>query len=92
MNEKLFKRTKIINNFEEKNNEINNVNAKISQIFFVLSILYLFFNANLLKICEQSKRKTIFIKFVDDVNVLIYSTSTKKNYKTLKKRHEIFKT
>ena len=79
MNEKLAKRTKIINNFREKKNEISNVNAEISQKFFVSSILYLFFNANLLKICEQSKRKTIFIEFRNDVNVLMYNTSTKKN-------------
>ena len=52
MNKKLFKRTKIINRFRKKINEINNINVEISQNFFVLSILYLFFKANLLKICE----------------------------------------
>ena len=84
MNKKLFKRTKIINNFRGKKTEINNVNVEISQRSYISSILYWFFNANLLKICEQLK-KTIFIEFVNDVNVLTYSTSTKENCRTLKK-------
>ena len=78
--------------FEEKTNAINKINAEISQKFFVSFILYLFFNANLLKICKQSKRKTIFIEFVNDVNVLTYNTSTEENCKTLKKLHDVFTT
>ena len=92
MSEKILERTKIINNFRKKKTEINNVNAEISQKFSISSILYLFFNANLLKLCEQLKRKTTFIKFLNDLNVLICSTNTKKNCKTLKKLYEVFKT
>ena len=77
--------------FEEKTNTINKINAEISQKFSVSFILYLFFNAKLLDVCEQSKKKTI-IEFVDDVNVLIYNTSTKKNCKIFEKLHEVFKT
>ena len=43
--------------FEKKTSTINRINAKISQEFFVSFILYLFFNANLLDVCEQSKKK-----------------------------------
>ena len=58
MSEELSKRTKIINNIrKKKTSAIKKINAKISQRFFVLFILYLFFNAKLLKICEQSKKK-----------------------------------
>ena len=78
--------------FEKKTSAISRVNAKISQKFSVLFILYLFFNANLLKICKQLKRKTIFIEFVDNVNVLTYNTNTEKNCKTLKKLHNVFTT
>ena len=78
--------------FEEKTNSINMINAEISQKFFVSFILYLFFNVNLLNICEQQKRKTTSIEFVNDVNVLTYSTSTEKNCFILKKLHEIFTT
>ena len=85
ISQKLSKRTSIIDNFREKKNAINRINVEISQKSFILFILYLFFNANLLNICEQLKRKTIFIEFVDDVNVVTYNTNTKKNYITLKK-------
>ena len=76
--------------FEEKTSTISRVNAEISQEFFVSFILYLFFNANLLNVCEQSKKKVI--EFVDDVNVLTYSTSTEKNCRILEKLHEVFTT
>ena len=81
MNEKFFKKRKISIVFEKKTSKISNVNVEMSRKFSVLSILYLFFNANLLKICEQSERKIIFIKFVDDVTMLTYSTCTKKTAK-----------
>ena len=78
--------------FEKKISTISRINAEISQKFFVSFILYLFFNANLLDVCEQSNRKTTVIEFVDDVNVLTYSTSTEKNCKIFEKLHEIFTT
>ena len=78
--------------FERKTSTISRVNAEVSQGFSVSFILYLFFNADLLDVCEQSKRKTTVIEFVDDVNVLIYSISTEKNCRTLKKLHEVFTT
>ena len=78
--------------FEKRTNAISMINAEISQKFSVSLILYLFFNANLLNICEQQKKKTTSIEFVNDVNVLTYSTSTEKNCKILKKLHEVFTT
>ena len=63
-----------------------------STVTLVSFILYLFFNANLLNVCEQSKRKTIVIEFVDDVNVLTYNTSTEKNCRFFEKLHEVFTT
>ena len=78
--------------FEEKTSTISRINAEISQEFSVSFILYLFFNANLLDVCEQSKRKTTVIEFVDNVNVLTYSISTEKNCKIFEKLHEVFTT
>ena len=93
MNKKLFERTWIFNNlWKKKTSTISRINAEISQEFSVSSILYLFFNANLLDVCEQSKKKTTVIKFVDDVNVLTYSTSTEKNCRIFEKLHEVFTT
>ena len=48
-----LKERKLSSIFEEKNKRNNNVNAEISQKLSISSILYLFFNTNLLKICEQ---------------------------------------
>jgi hypothetical protein len=67
---------------------MNNVNVDISQRSSVSSILYLFYNANLLKLLEQSSRKVIVIEFVDDINILIYDINTISNCRLLEKMHE----
>jgi hypothetical protein len=67
---------------------MSNVNVGISQKSSVSSILYLFYNANLLKLLEQSSRKMTVIDFVNDINILIYDTSTISNCRLLKKMHE----
>ena len=69
---------------ERKTNVINIINTEISQKFFVLSISYIFSIANLLKIYKQSERKTIFIEFVNNVNVLTYSSTVQTRKKTAK--------
>jgi hypothetical protein len=67
---------------------MNNVNVDISQKSLMSSILYLFYNANLLKLLEQSSRKMIVIDFVNDINILIYDINTISNCRLLKKMHE----
>ncbi len=67
---------------------INNVNVDISQKSSMSLILYLFYNANLLKLFEQSSRKMIVIDFVNDINILIYNINTISNCRLLKKMHE----
>jgi len=62
-----------------------NINIDISQDSSLLSILYLFYNANLLKTCNNIKLKISFIEFVNNVNILIYRKSTKRNCKILNK-------
>ena len=51
-------------------------------------MLYLFYNANLLKLYENIKLRLNIIEFVNDINILTYNESIKQNYKILKK-HEI---
>ncbi len=46
------------------------VNINISQDSSLSSILYLFYNANLLKACDNIKLRTSFTDFVNDVNIL----------------------
>jgi hypothetical protein len=67
---------------------ISNVNVDISQKSSMSSILYLFYNANLLKLLEQSSRKMIVIDFMNDINIFIYNISTINNCRLLKKMHE----
>ncbi len=67
---------------------MSNVNVDISQKSSMSLILYLFYNANLLKLFEQSSRKMIVIDFVNDINILIYDINTINNCRLLKKMHE----
>ena len=60
-----------------------NVNINISQDSLLSSILYLFYNVNLLKACYDIRLKTSFIDFVNDVNILIYKNFIKRNCKVL---------
>ena len=48
-------------------------------------ILYLFYNANLLKTCENVKLRFNVTNFVNDINILIYNEFTKRNCDVLKK-------
>lgn len=53
----------------------------------MLPTLYLFYNANLLEICERPGTATSAIGFIDNVNILAYGTSTEGNIKTLERLH-----
>ena len=59
------------------------VNVGIPQGSPLSPILYLFYNADLLKIYENTGLRTSVIGFVDDVNILIYSTSIESNCEKL---------
>ena len=54
--------------------------TKLSRNSFMLFILHLFFNADLLKLIDKSKIKIITIDFVNNINLLIYKKFMKKNY------------
>ena len=59
--------------------------VNISQSSFLSFILYLFYNVDLLKNCDDIKLRTSIIDFVNDVNILTYNDSTKRNCEKLKK-------
>jgi hypothetical protein len=59
----------------------------ISQKSFISSFLYLFYNANLLKMCDKFDIKTRSFEYANDVNIMTYDKSTKKNCQTLKNIH-----
>ena len=53
---------------------------KISQESSILSILYLFYNVDLLKSYENIRLRTSIIDFINDINILIYNESIEQNY------------
>ncbi len=59
------------------------VNVDISQDFLLSLILYLFYNVNLLKACDNIRLKINFINFINDVNILIYEEFIKRNCRVL---------
>ena len=62
----------------ERVTSVLSIRTNISQRFFISSILYLFYNADLLNICEKLEIKINDFDFVNDVNILTYSTNTEK--------------
>lgn len=63
------------------------VSAGIPQGSLISPILYLYYNADLLEICERPGTTTSALSFIDDVNILAYGTSTEENLKTLERVH-----
>ena len=61
------------------------INVNISQNLSFFSMLYLFYNANLLKSYENVKLRFNVTEFVNDINILTYSESTERNCEMLKK-------
>ncbi len=55
------------------------MNIDISQDSSLSSILYLFYNVNLLEACDDIKLRTNFTNFVNDVNILTYKEFIKCN-------------
>ena len=66
--------TLIIENHTMTKRKIN-VNISQNSSFFLM--LYLFYNANLLKSCKNVKLRFNVIEFVNDINILMYNESTK---------------
>ncbi len=59
------------------------MNIDISQNSLLSLILYLFYNVNLLKACNDIKLKTNFTNFMNDINICIYEEFIKCNCKVL---------
>jgi len=55
------------------------MNINVSQNSLLSLILYLFYNMNLLKACDDIKLRTNFTNFVNDINILIYKEFMKCN-------------
>ena len=62
--------------------------TEISQNSFLFSILYLFYNANFIKILTNETLSLMTLKYIDDVNVIIVDDILEKNNRKLTILHE----
>jgi hypothetical protein len=62
--------------------------SKNFQKFSLFFVFYLFYNVDLLKMCDKFEINTKFLKYADDVNILIYDKNTNENCKNLKRVHK----
>ncbi len=65
------------------------INADILQKSFISSILFLFFNASLIKKCKALKIKIKVLDFVNDINILTYDKFIEEICKTLSRLHDV---
>ena len=83
MNSKLSRRSLNDHNNAEKKSLKYEIKTNISQKSPIFSILYIFYNANIVDICKE-KDHLISI-YINDVNVLMKKLITQANCETLKK-------
>ena len=69
---------------KEWKSQAKSVRCGISQKSVLSPILFLFFNASLLDVCQSPAQRITFTEFVNDVNLLIYGRNIKENCKRLK--------
>ncbi len=75
--------------FNEQTSDIRKINANISQKSFISLILFLFFNASLIKKCKALRIKIKVLNFVNDINILTYNKFIEEICKTLSRMHNI---
>ncbi len=75
--------------FNKQMSDMRKINADISQRFFISLILFLFFNASLIKKCEALKIKIEVLDFINDINILVYDRFIEEICRTLSKAHDV---
>ncbi len=75
--------------FNEQMSTMREINANIFQEFFISSIFFLFFNANLIEKCKALRIKIEVLNFVNDINILAYDKFIKEICKTLSKTYNV---
>ncbi len=75
--------------FNEQTSDICKINANILQKSFISSILFLFFNASLIKKCKALRIKIEVLEFINDINILVYDRFTEEICKILSKAHDV---
>ena len=85
MNEKFFKKQKYYIDHRKIHADKTSSQREYIIKLFIFLILYLFYNANLLKTCKNIKLCFNVTDFVNDINILIYNKFIKRNCDILKK-------
>ncbi len=75
--------------FDEQTSDMREINADILQRSFISSILFLFFNASLIKKYEALRIKIEMLDFINDINILVYDRFTEEICRTLSKAHDV---
>jgi len=75
--------------FDEQANTMRKINANISQEFLISSILFLFFNVNLIEKCKALRIKIEVLDFINDINILVYDRFIEEICKTLSKTYNV---
>ncbi len=65
------------------------INADILQIFFISSILFLFFNVSLIEKCKALRIKIEVLDFINNINILVYDRFIEEICRTLSKTHDV---
>jgi len=76
--------------FADIESEMRPIDADISQGSPILSILFLFFNADLLENCERLDLKIIAIGFVNDINILAIGSNIFANCERLNAAYGVY--
>ena len=74
--------------FNEVKTEEFSVKTGVPQGLLLSLILFLLYNAELVEMCSIPSQEVHEISFVNDLNVLAYSSSTEANCTTLSRVHE----
>jgi hypothetical protein len=65
------------------------IEIKTFQKFSLFFVFYLFYNVDLLKMCDKLEINTKILKYANDVNILIYDKNTNENCRNLKRIHKL---
>jgi hypothetical protein len=85
--ESFFKDKILSLTFDGQISEVRSIITGIPQRSPILFILFLFFNADLVEICDKMGVTAISIGFVNDINILTYGKTTERNYQILSGVH-----
>ena len=75
--------------FNEQTSDMRKINADILQRFLISSILFLFFNASLIKKCKALRIKSEVLDFINNINTLVYNRFTEEICRILSKAHDV---